>query len=104
MTFSWLLSKAIANSKMNLCFDSLSVAISISMIEFGEGCTSRKCYIEKLRLTPVSRIYLNLLLSNFKSTETGLLLSSLYMMHTVASVLMNQFRTEQLNIALIHQN
>ncbi|KAI8640020.1 hypothetical protein BD408DRAFT_434667 [Parasitella parasitica] len=64
------LRKTNVTSKMDLRVTYLSVPLDYSMTEFAKDCASRKYYLDKVKLVLVSKLHLNSLLKNLKSTQT----------------------------------
>ncbi|KAG2211460.1 hypothetical protein INT46_000284, partial [Mucor plumbeus] len=66
------LSKTNITSKMDLRVSASSAPLDYSLTEFAKECTSQKYYLDKLKLVLVSKLHLNSLLKNLKSTQTDL--------------------------------
>lgn len=57
---------------MDLRVSASSAPLDYSLTEFAKECTSQKYYLDKLKLVLVSKLHLNSLLKNLKSTQTDL--------------------------------
>lgn len=66
------LSKTNITAKMDLRIRTSSAPMDYSMTEFAKECTSRKYYLDKLKLVLLSKLHFNSLLKNLKCTPTGL--------------------------------
>ncbi|KAI9261042.1 hypothetical protein BY458DRAFT_516114 [Sporodiniella umbellata] len=67
------LSKTNITSKMDLRISAASSSsFDYSMTEFAKGCTSRKYYLDKLKLVLISKLHLNSLIQSLQVEPTGL--------------------------------
>lgn len=66
------LSKTAITARMDLRINSTTVPFDYSLMEFAKQCTSRKYYLDKLKLVLLSKLHLNLLLKRLKSSPRDL--------------------------------
>lgn len=81
-------SKTNITSKMDLRIRTSLVPMDYSTAEFTKGCTSRKYYLDKLKLVLVSKLHLNSLLKNLKCTPTKLYIPVLQIMESDCHLLL----------------
>lgn len=74
------LSKTNIISKMDLRVSALLAPLDYSLIEFAKECTSRKYYLDKLKLILVSKLHLNSIVKNPPCKQTDLFIPFMLIM------------------------